>query len=173
MAKKITYEFSPRASGYLRDAGWMPTRSVSVTPYSNAYAKEGLELSPVTKSFLGSFGGLLIRYAAPPGHDDVLAFTADDAVRNMGRGVLAQTEEQFGVGRLCPLGYYLYGMCLLLQAEDGKVFGLSDDRTMLIGKSGEESTDNVLSGREPQILESEFLTDLKNSEHGHQFRREC
>ena len=134
-----------------------------MTPYSNAYANEGLELSAVTKSFLRSFGGLLIRYAAPPGHDDVLALTTDEAVRHMGRGVLAQTEECFGVGRLCPLGYYLYGMCLLLQADDGTVYGLCDDRTMVIGNSGEKSVDNVLSGREPRILESEFLTDLQNS----------
>lgn len=164
MAKRTEYVFSDQARQYLKAAGWRPSRSVPVTPYQTAYKREGLTLSSAARSFLHRFGGLLIKYALRPGHDDVLGFFADEAVQNMGHGILAQTEEQFGAGRLCPLGHYLYGMCLLLQSDDGKVYGLSDDRTLLVGPSGEEAVDNVLSGRQPQILESEYLNDLVDSE---------
>ena len=78
----------------------------------------------------------------------------------MGRGVLAQTEEELGVGRLCLIGRYLHGLCLLLQGEDDSVHGLSDDRALLVGSTGEQAVDNVLSGKEPQVVESEYLADL-------------
>lgn len=92
----------------------------------------------------------------------MLGFTADEAARNMGGGILAQSEEQFVAGRLCPLGHYLWGMCLLLQADDGAVYGLLDDRTVLLGQSGEESVDNILSLEVPQVLESEYFSDVRN-----------
>jgi hypothetical protein len=162
MAKRLPYSFSARTRHYLTAAGWTPDRAVPVSTYVEAYGREGLVLSSAAKMFLRNFGGLLIRYEAASGQDDVLGFTADEAVRNMGGGILAQTEQQFAVGRLCPLGHYLWGMCLVLQADDGAVYGLVDDRRVLLGKSGEESVDNVLSLEEPQVLESEYLSDLRN-----------
>lgn len=162
MAKQSAYKFSACARRYLVEAGWKTDRAVSVSIYLDAYAREGLALSSAARMFLRSFGGLLMRYKSTSGQEDTLGFMADEAVRNMGGGILAQTEEQFGVGSLCPIGHYLWGMCLLLQAEDGSVYGLMDDRRVLIGKSGEESVDNVLSLEEPQVLESEYLSDLRN-----------
>jgi hypothetical protein len=162
MAKRKGYSFSARVRHYLAAAGWTSDRTVPVSVYVEAYGREGLGLSSAAKLFLRSFGGLLIRYQAASGQEDVLGFTADEAVRNMGGGILVQTEKHFAVGKLCPLGHYLWGMCLLLQADDGAVYGLLDDRRILLGKSGEESIDNILSLEEPQVLESEYLSDLRN-----------
>ncbi|HZU38912.1 MAG TPA: hypothetical protein VFA18_23495, partial [Gemmataceae bacterium] len=53
------------------------------------------------------------------------------------------------------LGHYQYGTCLLLQAPDRAVFGVSDDALSRLGGSGEEAINAILIGLEPELIDSE------------------
>ena len=46
---------------------------------------------------------------------------------------------------------------MLLQDNEGKVFGFSDDSVTHIGSTGEEAIDNILSGRGSRLIKSEVL----------------
>ena len=66
-------------------------------------------------------------------------------------------ERLLDVRPLCPIGYYQFATCLMLQDERGRVFGVSDDTTSFLGESGEEAVENILSLREPRLIRSEVI----------------
>ena len=151
------FAYSQQVESDLRAAGWLPIRERNTPVYETAYQDEGVSLLPATHDFLRRYGGRVIRYEDQSKNLDILEFCADDAVRGMGGGGLRQVERLLDVRPLCPIGHYQYGTCMLLQDETGRVFGVSDDTTVFLGDSGEEAIENILSGREPQLLRSEIL----------------
>ena len=70
------------------------------------------------------------------------------------------------VSPLCPIGHYQYATCMMLQDERGRVFGASDDTTSFLGESGEEAIENILSLREPRLIQSEILESGKRRRYG-------
>jgi SUKH-3 immunity protein len=151
------FAFSRRTDRDLRAAKWSPGRKVDGSVYERVYQEEDVPLLPASRDFLSRYGSLIIPYADQAGNRDVLEFCADDAVRGMGSGGLRQVERLLGVRPLCPIGHYQFGTCMLLQDETGRVLGVSDDTTSFLGASGEEAIENILSGRAPRIIRSEFL----------------
>lgn len=156
--------YSREVESYLRKAGWSPSRRTDSDGYQAAFAGEGLSLNRATRDFLARYGGLVISYPDAVGQTDVLEFCADDAVVGMGGGALDAMERELGVGRLCPIGHYQYAMCLLLQDEQGGVYGVSDDTTSFLGGSGEEAIENILSRREPRLIHSDVIEHEKRSQ---------
>lgn len=152
---------SREVESYLRTAGWSPSRRIDSDRYEAAFQGEGLSLNRAARDFLARYGGLVIRYPDAVGQTDVLEFRAEDAVVGMGGGALDRTERELGVGRLCPIGHYQYAMCLLLQDEAGGVYGVSDDTTSFLGRSGEEAVENILSRREPRLIHSDVIEHAK------------
>lgn len=153
-ASRAEIEFSPIAKAYLRAARWSPQRRLIVTAYEAAYEKEGFSLHAAARRFLQRFGGLIIKYQTTADQPDVLDFCADDAVRGMGSGGLAQIERLLGIRPLCPLGHYQHGTCMLLQAGDGRVFGVADDTVTRLAKSGEEAVNNILANLDVELIQS-------------------
>lgn len=136
----------------LRLAKWTPERRVDVAPYRAAFAAEGLTLPPAVEKFLEQFGSLVIKYEVRSGQTDVLEFCADDAVKNVGRVAIALLEKELLARHLSPIGHYQYGTCMLLQDELGRVFGVTDDATIIVGASGEEAVEKILSGATITLL---------------------
>ena len=160
------FAFSRRTERDLRAAKWLPGRKVDGSIYERAYQEEDALLLPTSRDFLSRYGSLIIPYEDHAGNRDVLEFCADDAVRGMGSGGLHQVERLLGVCPLCPIGHYQFGTCMLLQDATGRVFGVSDDATSFLGASGEEAIENILSGREPRMIRSEFLHENPGSKGG-------
>jgi hypothetical protein len=97
----------------------------------------------------------VIKYEDAHPQTDVLDLCADDAVRGMGGSGLHEMERLLGMSRLCPIGYYQYATCMMLQDENGRVFGVSDDTTSLLGESVADAIENILSRREPRLIRSD------------------
>jgi hypothetical protein len=153
-SKNDKYAFSDVALSYLRNAGWSPTRHVPTAVYETAYANEKLSFVSKVKSFLSSFGGLIINYQMPNHVEDILEFEAQNAVRGMGGGALRIFEDLIQASHLSPIGHYQAGTCMLLMDENGKVFGGSDTYVCLIGKTGREAIEAILSGSEVTVLDA-------------------
>lgn len=147
-------EFSPAALGYVRAAGWTPTRRVPVSAYEKAFAVERVPLLPKVKSFLRQFGGLIVRYATESHQPDVLDFLAERAVVGMGTGGIGGFEKLIGIAPLCPIGHYQFGTCVLLMSGDGRVFGGSDESVSLVGSTGTKAICNILCGGHVKVLRS-------------------
>lgn len=143
----------PAAAECLRKAGWTPARVVSTRDYEEAYRAEGRPLLPTAKVFLSRFGGLIIQYPTKSHCTDVLAFLADREIHAMNGSGLECFEEIIGVAPLCAIGHYQFGTCILFMDQRGRVFGGSDETTMLVGRSGEEAVSNILTGLEGEMLE--------------------
>jgi hypothetical protein len=155
-----SYAHSRQVESYLRGAGWSPVRRAEPARYEAAFEREGISLAQATRDFLSRYGRLVIKYHDVVGQTDILEFCADDAVRGTRRAGLHKMERLLDVSPLCPVGHYQYATCMMLQDERGRVFGVSDDTTSLLGESGEEAIENILSLREPRLIRSEVI------EHG-------
>ncbi|HEV3339439.1 MAG TPA: SUKH-3 domain-containing protein [Pirellulales bacterium] len=152
-SKQADFVFSQVVSAYLRKAGWSPTRVVPTSVYERAYENEHLRFVVEVKEFLRHFGGLIIKYKMPTKVPDVLEFEAEHAVRGMGRGALRSFEELTKASALFPIGHYQGGTCMLLMDEGGKVFGGSDTCVCLIGRTGSEAVETILTGSRVTVLD--------------------
>lgn len=145
--------FSGAAAEYLRKAGWTPTRTLPTRVYEEASKAEGRSLLPKAKQFLSKFGGLIIQYSPKSGQADVLAFLAERTIHAMDGSGLECFEELIGVSPLCPIGHYQFGTCILFMDKRGYVFGGSDETITLVGQTGEQAIENILTGVAVEVLE--------------------
>jgi len=111
-----------------------------------------ITLARVLLGALSHFGGLIIPYKNLAQQDDTLDFLADEAVQGLGGHALRSYEEIVAAGRLCPIGHYAFGSCLLLMTSAGKVYGGQDLILYYVGESGQHAIENIVTGRNVEAI---------------------
>lgn len=147
-----TKVFSEQTLKCLRSAGWSPAREVPVEVFESAFAEDNLQLPSKVRFFLSHFGGLIISYKNLAQQDDTLDFLADEAVQGLGNHALRSYEEIIAAGRVCPIGHYAFGSCLLMMTAAGKVYGGQDVILYYLGESGPHAIENIITGRNGEAI---------------------
>jgi len=150
--KMKSADLSTNTLNRLKCAGWGPSRKIDIRKYVSAFASEKVAMVAPAKTFLRTFGGLLVNYTTRANDDDVLDFSADEAVEGHGAGALHRYELILGTGSLSPIGYFDTGSCLLLMDSSGIVYGASGWRLILVGKTGVGAIESIVSGGEFEVL---------------------
>jgi hypothetical protein len=164
--------FSEVTRALLTKSGWWPNYHGPVDLYVAVYRDEELKFPRAARRFLDRFGGLVIQYKTKMQQDDVLEFRADRAARGSGQDTLVGYEEMAGEHPLCPIGSYSFGMCMLLMDAKARVFGGTEWSLLLVGRTGEEAIERILTGVPAVTMAATFVKEGSQSRRGNKKRRE-
>ena len=84
--------------------------------------------------------------------------------KGAGRGTLEGYEEMANAP-LSPIGSYSFGMCLLLMNSQGRVFGGTEWSLVVLGSTGEEAIERILTGVPARTLAEDIVDE------GHRHRK--
>ena len=115
-------------------------------PLERALEEDGYSVFPVVSEFLAEFGNLSIRYLYKPNSEDRLHFDAAAAAAVIFHERVSQYMELLGTP-LCVIGEYYTDHYTLLMDPTGKVYGAFDEVMNLLGGSGREAIENIISGK--------------------------
>ena len=139
-------EFSERTIALLQEAGWYPGRCISLRDFERVLEAEGYAVFPSVKEFLAEFGGLSIGYRYEPSYEDRLNFDAAAAAGAIFADVVLQYAERLGKP-LCVIGEYYANHYTIMMDPVGTVYGAFDDILNLLGTSGSDAIENIISGQ--------------------------
>lgn len=136
--------FSPRVHKLLTKAGWSSYRSIETGEIESWLNRNGYVLFPKAREFLSEFGDLTVEYVHS-GKRYELRFNASSVAGNL---VQAQAAELYSAPtnvEFCPIGENTSTGESLLMDQNGNVYGAFDDFLRLIGRSGDEGIENILT----------------------------
>lgn len=136
--------FSPQIHKLLTKSGWNPQRSIETDGIENWLRRNGYVLFPKVREFLSEFGNLVVEYTQS-GKQYELRLNASSVAGDL---VQAQAAELYSSNtniEFCPIGENTLTGEFLLMDRDGNVYGAFDEFLRLLGRSGEEGIENILT----------------------------
>ncbi|HZU96484.1 MAG TPA: SUKH-3 domain-containing protein [Planctomycetota bacterium] len=134
------HEFSARASHYLHEAGWTPTRSVPIDEYLEELRQAGYEVPESARRFFQSFGGLLLA----PGAQEEMRLDPPPGMGKVSTRRIATYVPRVGK-KLVPIGTADRGWQLLMMDSDGVVYSGNDEWLARVADSGPVAIDLLLT----------------------------
>lgn len=133
----------------LISSGWIPGRTVDITPYIACWDRRGILMNAAAMQFCREFGGLKIHHSP---HVEIAGakysdFTFFDVVYAVD-GISDRSLDEFSrlaQERLCPVGSNRSHMTVMI-APSGKVFAGVDNYLFLVGSNPIEALTSICEG---------------------------
>lgn len=144
IAKKTEYA--------LKVAGWNDARSINIDAVKEYLVKNGQYLSPIIETFIQSFANLKIQFQNGPFVDAIL-IDPIEAVKGIDPRWLDDYRERIGNANVCIIGLAYSEHLTMFMDDTGSVYGGYDENLYLVGTSGIDAIDALVSRRKERIID--------------------
>lgn len=139
-------QLSKQTRALLEKAGWSEGRAVNTAQLEDTLEKAGYPVFRCVKEFLGSFGGLSIRFPLGSNYvPDILDFEIRSIVNIVDDLWVKEASKQIGKS-LCLLGYAHDMEVVLMMDNESNIYetGTVEGKVVFLGHSREEALENFL-----------------------------
>ncbi len=146
------YNYTEKTKKSLLESGWFENKQFDTSKYFEYLFKNDFIIHETVKTFLNSFGGLIICFDRDGEQDDI-EFEVFKAIDDFHPNWLKKHYPKRTNTILCPIGVAYRGYMVVSMDEYGQVFAGLDDTLIRLGKSGEEAINNVCNDYKGLIIE--------------------